>query len=990
MPNWIRRKIMPDVIEAIRATDRSTHVFYITGKGGEGKTVFLRQIGMTLGSPDGLVASFPWSGILDLYHSDVNTNSGLEARLSKALETTGEFQAYLDERDAYAAKREAGMIGEELETERARMAEVFAQCMNAVTDTHRVTIALDTTERIQYELDEVQKLCQLEHERTTVRPWLLDQLLRWQNCVVLLVGRPEREPYLERALAEVLGGDPRVHYEHKELGGFDEEETQAYFKAQEQDFPAVCDLDENIRHRLGEVTEGRPIRLDLTLEVVQHGLGFDRLWRKVETSSLEEAHREIDRLLIEHVMSGEPDPSLRVILRYLAVARKGLDAELLHHLVGEWDLNDCQQRLDAIADRSFIKRRPDDGRLFLHDEMYDLCDRYLLLQPAEVQDLSSRVAKWCDRQIDALGDGREAQGKRRDAQVDSLLYRVRADPRSGYEWYARRVDHAIRGVEVGFDMRLRGELLAFLQSRSPIDQRILPTTSVLRREIACDCAARWVKRFMMRGQREKAVYVGERVLTTLIGLCPPDDSCFQLARADLAVVYAEALIYTGSPEEAVHLLKATIADLEGEQRPEILAQQDPKSFTGWRRNLVLGRGHNNLGYAYWMSKGQSGLALREFRLALPYFRASDLLEETANTDDNMGRVYALLYHRSPAESLVDDGLELRRQLAREYRYALSLNSRAIVHLAFGEPHRAHRVSEEALVIFERLGAQRGIGLARITLGRSLRHLGALWTVGVYGPRECDKFLSDATEGLKRAITIFEKIVEEPARLIEAYNELGCTYRERAALARSGDPESPLARSIAREAVQHLTTAIRLAEDKNVIQYVDSCEDLAQTYFQRQDFENTEVWLHSAEEAIPGTYKIEEGVGLRDIPAEGCVEEFWQQIGKIELLRGHLIYDRDEYERKLRDSKEKVSRPVLEQTMRHYTFAAAYFERYSERATGLETTFKQLYSRFKRCKIEDLRHVQGQVLPALAKTYALDPSTLGMFFEDTLGLALQIP
>jgi hypothetical protein len=45
MPSWIRRKIMSEIMEAIRATDRSTHVFYVTGEGVEGKTILLRQSG---------------------------------------------------------------------------------------------------------------------------------------------------------------------------------------------------------------------------------------------------------------------------------------------------------------------------------------------------------------------------------------------------------------------------------------------------------------------------------------------------------------------------------------------------------------------------------------------------------------------------------------------------------------------------------------------------------------------------------------------------------------------------------------------------------------------------------------------------------------------------------------------------------------------------------------------------------------------------------
>ena len=66
-PNWIERKIMPEIMDAIRVQDRRTHVFYITGtepgRGGNGKTILLRQIGMALGSPDGMQSFFPFSGV---------------------------------------------------------------------------------------------------------------------------------------------------------------------------------------------------------------------------------------------------------------------------------------------------------------------------------------------------------------------------------------------------------------------------------------------------------------------------------------------------------------------------------------------------------------------------------------------------------------------------------------------------------------------------------------------------------------------------------------------------------------------------------------------------------------------------------------------------------------------------------------------------------------------------------------------------------------
>jgi len=714
MLNWISRNIMSAIWNAIRATDDSMWVLHITGEAGTGKTVFLRQVGLELGSADGIVASFPWSGIHDLYHSQVNSNSGLEARLMKAFERADEFAAYRRARDEFAARREAGILAQELEEWRSHLASVFAQCFNEVTTYHRVVVALDTTERIQYGMDEVQKLCRLEDEATTVRPWLLDQVGRWKNCVVLLTGRPDAA--LAEALEKQLDGGEHVHFAKIELGGFDEAEVLNYFTRVQGQIPALADLGDDDRRFLREVTEGRPIRLELALEVMRYGLGWDGLWRTLKRSSVGHAQCIIDRALVDPLMN-DSRSQIGETLRYLSVARKGLNGEIMTCLAPAMSSEVCQKKLDAIADRAFVKRRPEDGRLFLHDEMFELCDEYLVV--GDVPRWSKHLVSWYDARTKELQDHKDQaaspERKRairaqiRDTQVDSLIYRLRADPCKGYEWYTREAEYAIRAAEVGFDMRLRNEVLAFLHSKSSVDQRALPPGSRLRQEIACDSAAHWVKRYMIRGNNPKAVEIAEKVQNAPRLLGEPGDPAFRWGRADLAVYQAQALIYVNRTAEAIKLLKSTLAELESGQDLEVLAQEDRHSFVGWRRNLILGRGHNNLGYARWMVNRQYGAALEEFRNAQVYFRAADLREEIANTADNMGRVYAVLFRRSHAEALVEDGLQLREQLGLDYRVALSRISRAIVHLAFGEPHLAREVVKQALDTCEGLAAcRRGI------------------------------------------------------------------------------------------------------------------------------------------------------------------------------------------------------------------------------------------------------------------------------------------
>jgi len=1001
-PNWIERKIMPEIMAAIRAQDRCTYIFYITGaepgRGGNGKTILLRQIGIALGSEDGMKKHFPFSGILDLYDSEVNNRSRLEILLNSAFETHLQFQPFRNARESFNAWRQAGVTGDQLEAARQAVGRKFAECLNTITKEHRLVIAFDTAERLQHELDSIQTLCGLKEESTTVKEWLLDQMERWQNCVVLLAGRAEAHPYLRESLEARLANKPHIHYKHLVLGGFNAQELDRYSEIKRAEFPAIENLTPDERLQLGRVTEGHPLLLDLALEVLQHQPGADRFLRNIVGLSSSQARREIDELLIKQVMSGEPDPMLRETLRYLSIARKGLDATRLRHLAETWSIEDCEKRLNALKDRSFVKLRPD-GRLFLHDEMYDLCDRHTA--PETVRQLSARMVKWyedqlqpLEQQISAFDDRQtlkveeqkqlaELRDRREDLQVDSLLYRLRENPRSGYDYYVRLSETTIRVMRIGFDMRLRGEVLSFLSSNSVIGQKLIKDTLGLHEEIDFDCASRWVLRLEMRGEFRIASQVGARAMQEYAAWYKENPERYRLPQAALRLYWAEALIHVGESTKAIELFQEVIADLEGDKKPEELALDDPRG-SGWRRNFILGRTHNNLGYVYWMQKMQYALALEHFKNALPYFRASDLLEEYANTSDNIGRVYARLGEKSRAEALIEDGWEIRKRLHYDYRIGLSLVSNAIVKTAFGKPYSGRALSRQALKIFDDLQAQRGIGLTCIALGSALRAIGALWATGIVDP-EHEECLVDAIEKLKRAEEIFKKQVDEPVRLIQVYNEMGCVHRERAALVR--ERSEPLAQSSAQQAIDNLERSIQLADEYEMpVMYADGCEDLAQTYFQQGEYEIALAQLERAEKKIPAEYRFRPRAKLATIPPNQCVEEFWQMLGKIELLRGHTAF-----EQKLSPEGKVVDPNAVRKAAEHYAFAEAYFERFSPEASRLETTDRQVHSRFRKCKIVDLEQIQKEVLPQLAKEYPdLASPRLRMFFEDTTGIPAVEP
>ncbi|MCA9806218.1 MAG: hypothetical protein KC777_29825, partial [Cyanobacteria bacterium HKST-UBA02] len=494
----------------------------------------------------------------------------------------------------------------------------------------------------------------------------------------------------------------------------------------------------------------------------------------------------------------EITPDLRTLMRYLAIARKGLDGELLSAVSG-WSRTRCDEMLTHIRERRFVRIRPEDMRVFLHDEVYAWLDTFLL--SGDIEHVRNNITKKFIEWYAHRANQAETEEKRDTLCVDSLVYRLRSNPQKAYDWYAELDDEAIRGAEIGLDMRLRTEMLGFLNSESPIDLNALPKDDQLRRLIAADTAARWVKRYMARGQYDLPIQVGTQVFQSEKLL--PTNSFFLLSRADLAVYFGQALIYVGRYSEGVKVLQDALNGMERKAKPEVLVEQHKGLSDSRRRNRILGRGHNNLGYSYWLDYGHLALARKEFESARTYLEASGDIEEVANTFDNEGRVESELGHTNKAQTHIMMGLDKRKVRGRKYRIALSMNSRAITFIET-VPSNAITLAKRALKECIDLGTSRGIGLCYITLGQASRAYGRNWKEDIITPEQGEDYFLDGLEYLGLAYTIFggsvqqtavrsripDAIVDEPVRLIEATNEIGCTFRDRAELLRSWDPGSP--------------------------------------------------------------------------------------------------------------------------------------------------------------------------------------------------------
>jgi tetratricopeptide (TPR) repeat protein len=986
-----RTKEIETIQDAIRAVG-DLRVIYLEGAGGIGKTRLLEHIAEMVAEMARRGIPCRHIGPFDFYLTALQSIAGLEAALVQQLDPQGHgFAAY---RQACQQEREHASSGDQRKIKELRQAteRAFAEGFNEVTATTRLVLTFDTLEVLQYESDAVQEMCGIELTGLEVKGWLLNNLARFRNALFVLAGRPNRP------LTENFKSKLREQFMVLPLRAFNEDETCAYLDAVAEQVPALhaIGLSDEQKRVIHEYTGGLPLRLALTIELLVRNLPvpqelYDSLEaaRQKSPRERESVGEQIDARLVTEIMTA--DTLIDRALPYLALARKGMTTDLLGKLTG-LPLDICIQAFEHLRQLSFVKPKVIKGEewLFLHDEMYDVMEKYAWNR------MEQERATLCEiiDQFYSECIAREAEESRQqDLMVDQLHYRFLANPKDGYASYARLADQALFRHALNLDMRLRDEMLrCYKHSHAQFH-----ASGLTRAFVDYDSAVRWVKRYVRMGLYDSAVVVATNVQTHPERLSyQPKEWGFRLARAELCTFYGLALIYTGKIDDGVKMLETVIADLE--QEPEIPQKLQPsESFEEWRYHLTLGWAHNNLGYAHWMELGHYELALAELHKALLYFQILERArarsnkqtaepdelvgEAIANTSANLGRVYALLGNRVRAELAVRRGLALREQIGYKFRIALSLNDRAILHLAFGDPHRARQVAQKALALAENVQAQRVIGLACITLGRALRQLGAMWKVGAYGYEECDAFLADAIRFLERAVNLFTTAVNEPVRLIESKNELGCAYREQVALWQITQCDK--VSQAAQRAEQNLAESVALAQtQKNDVLYVDACQDLAYLHFQSGDLENASKWLNRADDRVPAGYAIGRDADSQHAQPEPPIEEFWRQMGKIEILRGHLVFEA------AINTGSKITMQKLEHAAQHYAFAATYFAHFSGRSAAQYTDFTRLYEYFNRCDTTDLL----QLYPALSKIekqYDLNHSAIRAFFDDTLGFVLQM-
>ena len=1016
-PRLVNRDPSLNLIKQAIEDRPHSHVIYITGPGGVGKTFLLRDVlrrcrkgGEWHDSKAPLIVA---EDVVDLYHVHTHSMEGLTRALSEVLPARADLVGY--ERKMKRFEREkydlAGML-RELSTLRDEVAEAFLEDLNKLAKNHRLILALDTAEKLLYESDRIQEVLGLGEEGIAVLPWLLEKFLpKLDNAVILIAGRPKPER-LREDLRDALG-DRLV--EHK-LPGFEEgRDAIDYFDAvaeavrqEERDDIAdrIAAVPKDTREVIWLYTGGRPILLSLMIDYL---VMADELLplvkvpieeaRSKSQDELKKIEEEIEAELVRLFQNtGRPaDEAIRV----LAWARKGMDAEMLAR-VADMSVEEAERILDELRDLSFIKVRPADNRVFLHDEMYEMLERHVLahlprrrrdrvlqgiLQYYEdkIGEARKKVAELQRPAPERRGEGEigprpladaealaQASARLYSLMAEEVYYRLRHDPADGFKAYYTYRQEALWSNEESFDMQLRNEVLEYLAEREGVEQ----FNGLSRADVELDAGLSWSDRNLRRAHYEQALSIASGLREKCFELVEKSGT---LAKAQLDAVEGRALAYLGKDlDHAEELLRSSVKAFQTFETDD--------DFQAWRRDVSLADALNTLGFLY-RTLGRYRQSIEAYQDALPLWRSLAEREKAetmrnaieaqhANTLNNLSWARTWVGDFQEALDICRDALGMRRRLGPRAPVAFSQNTMGLILIKSSQtvPAAAIEYCKRALATFRDLQQPRGVGLARIALAEAYRRL-STGTQELYAPEESAENLRQAEENAQEAVYIFTHQVEERPQLIQALIELGCTYRDWARIREQYGGTDPDRKTLARRGEDALRRAIREGEGEPGLLHmvVDAQVNLAWLYHYIEQDDKARQQLDEAVGRVPPEYYIRPKRGL---PDRNLPQTFlWVQLGKAQLLYGQIA---------MREFQRTKGLEHLETTARHYTLSLAYDELFAPDFRDMRRAMALMYDNLKALNVKEFEAVYSSV-DKTAEEYDLEkPTRMHEFLTKRFG------
>lgn len=801
-----RQQPIQQIIRLAETTNQSC-LIYVTGIGGIGKTRLITHVLETVKKEPAYHVA---NSLIDLYHADNATVEGMVDQAVLVLDREeSAFVGYYDLRRQLSFARATRPDDTQgINKLREDMLARFIIDANTISQQKRLVFALDTAEKLDLQHSYVAERLDINEGRSETVARLCAAIKGLTNTVVILAGRPN-----SRYLLDEFSGRLGSQFHHLDLQGLNRMETEAYFKeviAQLQNSEKNNDRrvaqwlvdaeapPQSIFQALhddpttGEEATVRPIMLALAIDLVitvQESATLDFL-RSTAPLTSEERKANRDRLGAEIVGANREDPSDdEELIRILGWMRKGGTPELLYQLLAlkyQPSQADFDATLTNIKRLSFIKQRPSDQRLFLHDEMYDLVQthalkfadpdrervyRHLLAHYArEVQLARTTLSELTQKQV-ATDEEQEQlldaiitkQNELRTLQVEEVHYRLRAHADRGFQYYYRVSGEAVIAHDHQLGALLRTEMGAFVKE---VDLQGKPSgvEGLFYTDVVADEAVRWIQWRHDKGEYDAAFNIAESLQGKLNQEIVKPGGVIAQAELDSwhGLIHAER----GNYSEAERRLAAAIKRLE--KAIAMLPQKTPR-VTG-----VLAYAYHNQGYLF-SNQGRHHRAIEAYNRTLPLWRALQMDGQRANTLNNLSFEQAEIGDFDSARRLNRDALTVRQQLSQRLPLGLSFNTLAEINIRAFSSEIAMQEALQAKTIFEELGHRRGYGMALRALAEATRRVSG--SPATRGQKRTLELLEQSEKYAEEAVAVFEFEVKEPVRQVWALIELGCIYRE---------------------------------------------------------------------------------------------------------------------------------------------------------------------------------------------------------------------
>ncbi|MBN1486170.1 MAG: ATP-binding protein [Anaerolineae bacterium] len=772
------------------AVQEGVQVVYIEGDGGIGKTYLLDE------SPHFLKSCLEpapiFLNVVDFYDTTMHSSLALEEVLARQIKLIGKG-AEVAGMESFLLALDQYRTGANLE--QSVLHQAFVRAFNQWAENRWVILRFDTAEFLQYGQDESILMQGGEDwgEEASAITWLCTYLPQMEHVTALITARPRLTAGLQERLKAAYADNLWIYVP---LNALSLEDTRTYFNSSSYG----SQIDNVMIERIWLLTGGRPIMLSLAIDWLVRGIQVEEFY-DVDIETLQEIKSQNPEKWRGYIERFEKalvtqfrylDTPMDVAVYYAARARKGFTVQMLRKILRElsaekYELTDqeTQKLLQELSKLSFVKH-PHGARenwFFLHDEMYDLLDRYVwnldypgyshqaqtarfMAEQVYGEEEGTGLIADATRQLKAAGSHTELLEARHlleTLRTEQLFYWLEADPVYGYRLYDRLDTQALSQRRREWDELLSIEVLRFLHTlprRARLAGLVEGSDAAkgsfkISESMKRDMLARWVHRFLASGDSKQSAWAAEQLLQQY-------PQWGGLWRARVLVGLGAARVRLGY-HTAVEPLQEAL---------EILAQPD---LEGDIWNI---RHNRATAYLYMGLEARGNWNVK--RASEMYDKARAAFEENgelvgvARALNNRAYVVAVQGNHTQAIADAWQASRLRDGLGDVVGMSLSLNTLAIAEDWSGASARARRHAQEALSLLRRAqqmgrpGLERSISMVHLNLGRIRRHLARREALRPLHSVESD--WQRAEEHLNQALEFEDSL--EPYYRFDLYNQLG--------------------------------------------------------------------------------------------------------------------------------------------------------------------------------------------------------------------------